>query len=100
MTDQVHRAYGWERYPRSGTPDGETVTPWIDETEYPNLSAIAVSKRFWGEACRAAALSTALRALNGETQDTRALKEAAHRFWDGTLVQQTVTNHAVAVEAI
>jgi hypothetical protein len=84
----------------AGGPGGLALLSRDYDAEYVGLTTIAVAKRFWQEASRAAAISAGLEAVEGSTPESRALAAVAEEFWQGSMIQDAVKNHAVCGEVI
>jgi len=84
----------------AGDPGRLALPPWDHDAEHASLTTFAINKRFWDETRRAAAISAGLEAVVGSTPESRALATAAEKFWEGSMIDDVMTNHAVAVEVI
>ncbi|MDK2974011.1 MAG: hypothetical protein PWP08_382 [Methanofollis sp.] len=84
----------------AGDPGRSTYGPQDYDARHVSPVTIAVVKRFWEETSRAAAISAGIEAIVGSTPESRALAAAAEMFWEGSMVDDVVTNHAVCCQVI
>lgn len=99
MVTTMHpEGYVFSRYAGSrsaGDPGSLSPAPRGDDAEYVGLTTIAVARRFWQEASRAAAISAGLEAVEGSTPESRALAAVAEGFWQGSMVEDAAIDGAV-----